>query len=99
MINIPKSVCFCSTSTQVTQKLIKINTTDICKENICQKKESVELTPILNTLCLCPVNEVVIIDNRPKFNKTIVTKTCFADFIKNITSTKFCETGPTCKAT
>ena len=97
MINIPKTLCKCTTTTTLGIVSVLPPLTS-CEETRCEPPEAVGLVPILKTLCPCPPVPEVVINYTPKPRRTRVVKTCFVDFIKNITSTKFCSTGPTCNA-
>ena len=96
MINIPKTLCKCDTiNTDIEIQIVP--PIEQCEEDRCDISTSVQLIPIVSTLCPCPVEEVVI-NLKPQPKRTKIIKSCFTQFIKNITSTKFCDTGPTCKA-
>lgn len=91
MLTIPKSLCKCDDVVKKTS----LTTIVPIAEYI--KPEPIELKPIDKALCYCePVPEIVT-NFYSKPIKTKIVKTCFTDFIKNITSTKFCNYGPTCK--
>ncbi len=97
MINVPKTLCKCNDNEIKQTILTEISSVDACYEIQCEEVEPVELVPILKTLCPCEPPPEVVVNFSPKSRKTKIIKTCFADFIKNITSTKFCNNGPTCK--
>lgn len=96
MLTVPKTLCKCADPIkQVT--LTAITPVDECYSKQCVEAEPTELIPIVSTLCPCePIPEIVV-NFSPKLRRTRVVKSCFTDFIKNVTSTKFCNTGPTCK--
>ena len=96
MINIPKTLCACPSQDSSTI-LYQISPIETCEESRCSEEVVSELIPILSTLCPCPSEELVLNYN-PKPVKTIQSKSCFDSLIKNITSTKFCVSGPSCKA-
>lgn len=92
MINIPKTLC-ANTEPVDTVRIVQLSPIETCEANRCEGPEPTELVPILKTLCPCPVEKVVV-NYSPKPRKTRVIKTCFEDFIKNVTSTKFCDKRP-----
>lgn len=49
------------------------------------------------TLCPCPVVEPFVLGVTPPPNTFIETGVCYQDFIRDITSTKLCVTGPKCR--
>ena len=98
MINIPKTLCKCPDKKTSNEIVIVLPPVSACEETRCDPPEAVGLVPILKTLCSCPPVPEVVINYSPKPRRTKVVKTCFVDFIKNITSTKFCDNGPTCTA-
>ena len=97
MLNVPTTLCKCDVINEQVS-LFVIAPVDDCELSQCNVVESTELVPIINTLCPCfePKQEPVV-NFKPEYQRTIIVKSCFSDFIKNITSTKFCRVGPSCQ--
>ena len=96
MIIIPSNACP-SCPTPQSQKLYEIPVTPEC---YCPEPEdTLPLVEFLNPLmlCPCPVVEPFVPNLNPTPRKITRTVVCFGDFIKDITSTKLCETGPKCR--
>lgn len=94
MVNVPTTLCQCDPVKSSDPILYEIPAIETCN-TICEVPNKVELIPIVSTLCPCPEPKTTV-SLIPVTKRTVILKTCFVEFIKNITSTKFCNKGPTC---
>lgn len=96
MITVPKTLCKCDDVFEAVSLKVIVPVDD-CDTSQCGVVEPTELIPIISTLCPCdPIPEIVVNFN-PAPRKTKIVKSCFTDFIRNVTKTKFCQVGPTCQ--
>lgn len=58
-------------------------------------KEEIILTPIVNTLCPCPLPEPDAILVEP-IDEITTVDLCYKEFVLSVATTKFCEIGPKC---
>lgn len=99
MINIPKTMCS-PCEIPIIQELITLppilDDCD-CPEN----KQTILLDTAIDSNQFCPICPVFSVTTRinvnPKPTYSIQSDVCFDNFIKNITSTKLCISGPQCK--
>lgn len=96
MLNVPKTLCKCpDVYEQVSLSVIV--PVDNCDIEPCDVVEPTELVPVISAFCPCEPEPEIAVNFSPKPRRTKIVKSCFTDFIKNMTSTKFCYDGPTCK--
>jgi hypothetical protein len=93
MIKIPKTICECPINDQAELNQAVIIEPEQCILSNCTETQETVFVELPETLCPCVITEEIVTLRKSKI-KTIITKTCYADFIKNITSTKFCGNGP-----
>lgn len=96
MLNVPTTLCKCADVYEQVS-LSVIVPVDNCDIEQCGVVEPTELVPIISTLCPCVPKPEIVVNFNPEPRRTRIVKSCFTDFIKNITSTKFCQVGPTCQ--
>lgn len=96
MIVIPKSACLpCGVvnNTISSSVLPPVDSCPPCEEEIDEEPSE----PVVSFLCPCPVpDDPIVIPVKRKFKTTIV-KSCYADFVLALSTTKFCDVGPKCR--